>query len=186
MDAEGIPPNAGTVGDVIPDVTLLDVHGNATSLRVAQKGNPAVVVLYRGAWCPYCNLTLRIYQEDLLPTLNDRGLELIAISPQRPDKSLSTQEKEGLTFTVLSDPGNQIATALNVLTVHSADVQDVQRGFGFDVSEFNQDGTHSVPMPTVALIDPSRTIQWIDIRADYATRTEVAVIVSALHAYDPH
>ncbi|AWT52182.1 peroxiredoxin-like family protein [Mycolicibacterium smegmatis] len=185
MRAGGIPPSASAIGDVIPDVRLLDVYGNTTMLSDAQKERPAVVVLYRGAWCPYCNLTLRTYQEDLLPTLNKRMIELIAISPQRPDRSLSTQEKEGLTFTVLSDPGNQVATALGVLTQHSAAIQHVQCTLGFDVSEFNQDGTHSVPMPTVALIDPTRTIQWIDIRADYATRTEVAVITSALETYDP-
>src|SRR6201991_3141208 len=174
MYADGVPPEAAGVGDVIPDVELLDVHGNPTTLREAQAGAAAVVVLYRGDWCPYCNLALRAYQEELLPVLNDLGIQLIAISPQKPDKSLSTVEKNQLSFVVLSDPGNQVATALGVLTEHSEEFQEAQRVIGVDVANFNQDGTHTVPIPTVAIIDSDGTIQWIDIHADYATRTEGA------------
>jgi peroxiredoxin len=79
-------------------------------------GRSAVVVLNRGAWCPYCNVTLRAYQEDLVPQLAQRDIPLVAISPQKPDGSLSMQEKNELSFTVLSDPGNQVAAALGVLT----------------------------------------------------------------------
>jgi hypothetical protein len=98
MGADGVPQGAATVGDVIPDVELLDAHGAPTTLRAAQAGGAAVVVLYRGDWCPYCNLALRAYQEDLVPVLDDRGIGLIAISPQKPDKSLSMQEKNDLSF----------------------------------------------------------------------------------------
>ncbi len=180
MYADGVPVDAATVGDVIPDVALLDVHGETTSLRFAQDAASAVLVLYRGAWCPYCNLALRAYQEELLPILDDLGVQLIAISPQKPDKSLSTQEKNELSFVVLSDPGNQVATALGVLTEHSDEMQEAQRAIGVEVANSNQDGTHTVPIPTVAIIDPDGTIQWIDIHPDYATRTEVADIVEGL------
>jgi peroxiredoxin len=180
MGADGVPWGAATVGDVIPDVELLDVHGKPITLRAAQAGAAAVVVLYRGEWCPYCNLALRTYQEELVPALSDRGIRLIAVSPQKPDKSLSAQEKNALTFVVLSDPGNQIATALGVLTSHSEQVKDVQRAMGIDVAGSNQDGTHTVPVPTVAVIDAGGTIRWIDIHPDYTTRTEVSDILAGL------
>ena len=48
-----------------PNGDLLDVAGNPTSLTAVRAGRPAVVVLYRGAWCPYCNVTLKTYQESL-------------------------------------------------------------------------------------------------------------------------
>ncbi len=182
MRAYGVPPGAATVGDTIPDVELLDVHGNPTSFRAAQAGAAAVVVLYRGEWCPYCNIALRTYQEDLLPTLDDRGIKLIAISPQKPDRSLSTREKNELSFVVLSDPGNQVATALGVLTAHSDEVKEVQRAIGIDVAGSNLDGTHTVPIPTVAVIDSQATVRWIDIHPDYATRTEVEEILEGLKA----
>lgn len=180
MGADGVPPSAATAGATVPDVDLLDAHGRPTTLRAAQAGAAAVVVLYRGDWCPYCNLALRTYQEDLVPVLDDRGIRLIAISPQKPDNSLSMQEKNDLSFVVLSDPGNQVATALGVLTAHSEQIQDVQRAIGIDVAAGNQDGTHAVPIPTVVVIDAEGTIQWIDIHPDYATRTEVSEIIAGL------
>ena len=141
-----------------------------------------MVVFYRGAWCPYCNVALRAYQDQLAPALDDRGAGLIAISPQKPDGSLSMTETNKLTFTVLSDPGNQIAAALGVLTAPSADTIDAQSSLGLDLTELNADGTRTLPMPTVAVLDATGTIRWIDTRPDYGTRTEPADIITAYDA----
>jgi peroxiredoxin len=116
LDARGIPTGIAEPGDTLGDFDLLDVHGAQASLSAALGGRTAVVVLYRGAWCPYCNLALRAYQDDLVPALADKGVALVAISPQKSDGSLSAQEKNALTFTVLSDPGNKIANRLGVMT----------------------------------------------------------------------
>jgi peroxiredoxin len=158
------------------------VHGAPTTLAEAVSGRSAVLVLYRGAWCPYCNLALRAYQEDLVPQLDQRDIPLLAISPQKPDGSLSTQEKNELSFTVLSDPGNQVAAALGVLTAPSDDAGAAQRSLGLDLSEANADGTNGLPMPTVLIVDSSGIIRWIDVHPNYTARTEVADIVDALSA----
>jgi peroxiredoxin len=180
LDARGIPEGVATPGTAAPDAQLLDVHGAPTTLAGALGGRTAVVVLYRGAWCPYCNLALRAYQEDLVPELARRGVTLVAVSPQKPDGSLSAQEMNDLSFTVLSDPGNQIATALGVLTAPTDDAQAAQRTIGLDLPATNADGTHAVPMPTTIVVDTSGTIRWIDVHPNYTTRTEVAEIVEAL------
>jgi peroxiredoxin len=79
------------------------------------ESGPAVIVFYRGGWCPYCNLALRTYQRELLPELAAFGARLVAISPQSPDQSLSTAEKAELEFTVLSDPGNRVARGVGIV-----------------------------------------------------------------------
>ena len=56
--------------------------------RLLEKG-PVVAIFYRGGWCPYCNLELRAWQSHL-SELNSLGATLVAISPQTPDNSLST------------------------------------------------------------------------------------------------
>lgn len=66
----GLPKDAAQVGDLMPDGDLLDVKGNTTTLAQAREGRPAVMVFYRGAWCPYRNLTLKAYQTQLVPGLN--------------------------------------------------------------------------------------------------------------------
>jgi peroxiredoxin len=180
LQAGGVPAGVAAPGDPVPDPQLLDVHGAPTTLAKAVGGRNAVVALYRGAWCPYCNLTLRAYQEDLVPQLAQRDIPLVAISPQKPDGSLSMQEKNELTFSVLSDPGNQLAAALGVLTAPSDDARAAQRALGLDLPETNADGTDGVPMPTVVIVDSAGIIRWIDVHPNYTTRTEVADIVEAL------
>ncbi|WP_368073226.1 peroxiredoxin-like family protein, partial [Streptomyces sp. SolWspMP-sol7th] len=111
-----VPAAVPAPGSPLPDADLLDGHGEPTTLAAARGGAPAVLVFYRGAWCPYCNLTLRTYEERVRPALDARGVRLLAVSPQRPDGSLTTAETNALTFTVLSDPGNKLAAALGILT----------------------------------------------------------------------
>jgi peroxiredoxin len=175
---------AAQPGDVLIDAKLIDVQGFSIPLDAARAGRAAVLVLYRGAWCPHCNLALRTYQRDLAPALDQRGVALIAISPQRPDGSLSMQEKNELTFTVLSDPGNQVATALGVRTEAGDDTTSKLRAIGTHLTELNGDGTEAVPMPTVVVVDPAGVIRWIDVHTDYTTRTEVGDIIAAVTALE--
>jgi peroxiredoxin len=184
LRAAGVPTGVAAPGGAMPDGELLDVHGAPTTLAKAVGGRGAVVVFYRGAWCPYCNLALRTYQEELVPQLAARDISLVAISPQKPDGSLTTQEQNELSFNVLSDPGNQIATALGVLTAPGEAARAAALTLGVDASAANADGTHSLPMPTVVVVDGTGIIRWIDVHPDYTTRTEVSDIVDALTVLD--
>lgn len=180
----GQPDGIAGPGTPLPDAELLDVTGAATTLGATRDGKTAVVVFYRGEWCPYCNLALRTYQAQLVPELNARGVTLIAVSPQKPDGSLSMQEAAQLTFSVLSDPGNQVAGKLGILTGPSADVREAQLRLGLDLTERNADGTITLPLPTVAIVDAGGVIRWIDVHPDYSSRTEVAQILAALDELD--
>jgi peroxiredoxin len=184
LQAAGVPAGVGAPGALMPDAQLLDVHGAPATLAGAVGGRAAVVVFYRGAWCPFCNLTLRTYQEELVPLLAQRAIPLVAISPQKPDGSLSAQEQNALTFTVLSDPGNRIAAALGVLTAPDDTARAAQLTIGLDLSQVNADGTDGLPMPTVVIVDGAGIIRWIDVHPNYTTRTEVADIVDALRILD--
>jgi peroxiredoxin len=180
LDARGVPQNVAAPGSMMPDGDLLDVHGAATSLARLRAGRPAVVVFYRGAWCPYCNIALRTYQAELVPALGQRGVELIAVSPQKPDGSLTSAQSNELTYSVASDPGNQIATALGILTEPSPDSVAAQIKLGLDLTEANADGGTALPMPTVVVIDAAGIIGWIDVHPNYTTRTEVPDILAAV------
>jgi peroxiredoxin len=182
LDAGGVPQNVAAPGSVMPDGDLLDVHGAPTSLARLRAGRPAVVVFYRGAWCPYCNIALRSYQAELVPALVERGVELIAVSPQKPDGSLTSAESNELTYSVASDPGNQIAAALGILTEPSPDSVAAQITLGLDLTEVNADGGKALPMPTVVIIDPAGIIRWVDVHPNYTTRTEVPDILAAVDA----
>lgn len=177
---EGVPSEVAAPGTRLDDAKLLDAHGEPTTLSTVAKGSRAVLVFYRGAWCPYCNVALRAYQEDLLPALTERGDTLIAVSPQAPDGSLTMREKNDLAFPVVSDPGNTLGAALGILTASSEQARAAQVTLGLDVTEVNADGTATLPMPTVAVVDADRTLRWIDVHPDYTTRTEAAEVLAAL------
>jgi peroxiredoxin len=186
-DAEAIGASdvfvgARRVGDRAPTFRLPDARGGQLALDDLLTDGPVVLVFYRGAWCPYCNIALRKYQANLVPELDARGIALIAVSPQKPDGSLSMADKNDLTFAVLSDPGNQIAGALGILTAPTEDVRGSLHATGVDLPAVNSDGTYALPMVTVAVVDAAGVIRWIDVAPNHARPTEVAEIISALDA----
>ena len=180
LEERGVPTGVAAPGTVLPDADLLDVHGAPTSLARLRDHKPAVLVFYRGAWCPYCNIALRTYQAELLPALADRGVALIAISPQKPDGSLSASKSNDVTYAVASDPGNQLATALGILSEPSADAIAAQISLGLNLTEVNADGGTTLPMPTVVVLDDSGVIRWVDVHPNYTDRSEVSDILAAV------
>jgi peroxiredoxin len=181
---QGPPDLTRALGAPLPDAVLLSPTGAPVTIDDARHGTAAVIVLYRGAWCPFCNIALRNYQEHLLPGLRRRGVTLVALSPQKPDGSLSMTEKNALDYAVLSDPANQIAAGLGVLTSPTEDARALQLEHGLDVAAQNIDNTTQVPMPTVVIIDRIGNIRWIDVHPDYTTRTEPDEVLAALDALD--
>ena len=180
LDDAGVPTGVSAPGALMPDGELLDVRGAPTSLAQVRAGRPAVVVFYRGAWCPYCNIALRTYQAELAPALADRGYAMIAVSPQKPDGSLSAAQTNQLTYAVVSDPGNQLASALGILTEPSPEVAAAQQKLGLDLAEHNADGGLTLPMPTTVVVDAIGVIRWIDVHPNYTTRSEVPDILTAV------
>jgi peroxiredoxin len=179
---QGIPVDSIETGDVLELFTLSDATGKPVSLDQILEQGPAVIVFYRGGWCPYCNLALRTYQQELLPQLGPFGAQLVAISPQSPDESLSTMEKAALEFTVLSDPGSRLAGRLGIAFEQADDVLAAQRKLGLDLTKVNAEGAVRLPRPTVLVVDRDRTVHFVDVQPDYTARTEVADIIAALTA----
>lgn len=176
----GVPDSALGVGDDAPDATVLTVEGVQTSFSAARGETASVVVFYRGAWCPYCNITLRSYQQALVPALRERGVRLLAVSPQTPDASSQSVTNGSLEFTVLSDPGNALAERFGIVTEPSAAARAAHTELGFDVADSNADDTARIPFPSVFVIDEDGVIRFADVRVDYTTRTEPERIIAAL------
>ena len=183
---EGIPLDAVSVGDKLASFTLSDAIGTPIALDQLIQDGPAVIVFYRGGWCPYCNLALRTYQRELVAELPTFGARLVAISPQTPDQSLSTVEKAELDFTVLSDPGNRVAKSIGIVFQQADDVLEAQRKLGLELATVNAEGSTELPRPTVLIIDRDRVVQFVDVQSDYTARTEVVDILAALAKLPPN
>lgn len=96
-------PNPGIqVGEKAPSFSLTNSQGETVTLESELTKGPVVLVFYRGAWCPYCNMQLRALKKNL-PSFEKYNAQLVTITPQTPDKSEVQFKKEGYPFEVLSD-----------------------------------------------------------------------------------
>lgn len=167
-------------GQAAPDFLLPDTHGELVSLASLTAHGPAVLVFYRGGWCPYCNIQLRGLQKNL-DRIRAAGATLVAVSPQLPDNSLSTAEKNQLQFPVLSDVGNHVARRFGLVFELSPDLLELYKGFGHGLELINGDqGAKELPIPAVFIIGPDRRILLADANPDYTQRLDPEDIASFL------
>ncbi|NQX26105.1 AhpC/TSA family protein [Microbacteriaceae bacterium VKM Ac-2854] len=182
LTAAGAGAEVVHAGDTLPDATVETIDGARVALGGLIGDTPAVLVFYRGAWCPYCNITLKHYNETLAPRLAERGIALIAISPQTPDGSRAAVANGDLGFTIVSDPGNALAASLGIVTAPSEAAQAAHTALGFAVKDSNADDTPAIPYPTVLVIDANGVVGFADVHVDYTTRTETETVLAAVDA----
>lgn len=166
-------------GDRAPDFALPDAKGGVVSLSSALAHGPAVVTFYRGGWCPYCNLQLRSYQA-LLPELASLGASMLAISPQLPDGSLSTAERESLTFDVLSDVGNGVARQFGLVYPLPQELRNALRSNNKALPDINGDDSWELPVPATYVIAQNQSISLAFIEIDYRQRLAPQQLLDAL------
>jgi len=172
------------VGDMAPDFTLPNVTGAEVTLSDKLKDGPVVLTWYRGGWCPYCNIQLAAYQK-VLPQIEELGAQLIAISPELPDKSLSTAEKNGLRFEVLSDVNSKVAKDYRLVFELTPEVEKLYAEF-FDIVEYNgaDAAKNELPLAATYVIAEDGTVAWAFLEADYTKRAEPRDIIAALDALE--
>lgn len=163
----------------MPLFALPNAVGKRVVFAELLKNGPVAINFYRRAWCPYCNLELRALQE-ALPQFQALGAQLVAISPNRPDKSLSSIEKHALTFAVLTDAHNALARQYGLVFTMSEAVRPIYQQMGFDVPAHNGDDTWELPFPATYVVDQNGVVVYSFVNADYTKRAEPATVVAVL------
>ena len=120
-----------------------------------------------------------------LPEIKSLGAELVSISPQLPDNSLSTAEKLALEFEVLSDAGNKVARQFGLVFKLSDIMQEIYRDFGIDLPAANGDQSFELPVPATYVVDKNGIITYAFIDADYTKRLDPEIIVEELQKLNP-
>lgn len=177
--ATGIANDALTVGDDAPDFSLPNVTGELITLAELLAHGPVVLSFYRGGWCPYCNFELRAFQ-NVLPEIQQLGGQLVAISPQTPDNSLSTQEKNELGYAVLADVGNKVTNDYGLVFSLDKRLRPVYEKFGLDIPAINGDDTFTLPMPATYIIGQDGKIVYAFVAEDYTKRAEPSDVIDIL------
>lgn len=175
-----IVEGAKQVGDAAPLFTLKNASGKEVSLAAELKKGPVVLTWYRGGWCPYCNIALAALQEEL-PAIKKAGATLLALTPELPDKALTTAEKNKLEFQVLTDLNHRAAEQYGLLFKLTPEVEKLYGKF-FDLSEYNGEkaGTDTLPLAATYIIGQDGKIAWAFLHHDYHMRAEPREIVKFL------
>jgi len=169
------------IGERAPSFTLPNAVGKPVSLDDRLTEGPVVVVFYRGAWCPYCDLHLRALQESL-DAIEARGASLVAISPPAPDDSLPFAERLVLGFDVLSDLDQAVSVAWRLQFELPDALRDVYRTMGMALDDHNADGSWHLPVPATFVLDRTGVVRARHVDPNYRERMAPADVVAALDA----
>jgi peroxiredoxin Q/BCP len=123
-----MPPTRLAVGDKAPAFSLPDADGKTVKLS-DYKGRKVIVYFYPAASTPGCTKQACDFRDNL-SHLNDAGLDVIGVSPDKPEKLAKFRDGEGLTFPLLSDPERKVLTDWGTFgekTMYGKTVQGVIR-----------------------------------------------------------
>lgn len=179
LEATDILKHAVKTGDKFPDFTLPNAQGKTITLSEQLQKGKVVITFYRGGWCPYCNLELKAFQE-VLPQIKEKGATLIAITPETPDNSLSTKEKNQLDFEVLTSENNELARSLNLVFKLPEALAELYGNFGIDLLESQGNDANELPIAATYIIDQNGEVSYHFLSEDYKLRADPEDIIAAL------
>ncbi|MDO6634658.1 peroxiredoxin-like family protein [Pseudoalteromonas carrageenovora] len=174
--------NALNLDQNAPRFELPNQHGEQVLLDELLAKGPVVITFYRGSWCPYCNLQLKALQSRL-PEIHALGAQLVAISPQVPDGSMSENEISNMDFVVLSDQNADVAASYGVAwKVPTFLLEHMRVDRGLDLESLNNGNGSILPIPATFVLNSEGRVTWRYVDVDYRTRSEPEDIINALKA----
>ncbi|WP_289156262.1 peroxiredoxin-like family protein [uncultured Pseudoalteromonas sp.] len=174
--------NALNLDQNAPRFELPNQHGEQVLLDELLAKGPVVITFYRGSWCPYCNLQLKALQSRL-PEIHALGAQLVAISPQAPDGSMSENDIRNMDFVVLSDQNADVAASYGVAwQVPAFLLEHMREDRGLDLESLNNGNGSILPIPATFVLDSQGKVTWRYVDVDYRTRSEPQDIINALKA----
>ena len=167
-------------GDTAPNFKLRDQNGKRVSLYKLLKKGPAVVVFFRGGWCPFCNIQMQALQE-VYPQLRELGASLVAVAPQKPGKAKVQSEEHGIAFPLLGDTSGDVLRDYRLLYKVPAAMKEIYHGgFGIDLDDYNGEGRWELPVTATFVIGQDRVVAAGEVDLDYKKRMEPADIIAAV------
>ena len=172
-------PSGLKVGDKAPAFNTTDQAGKKLKLKNILKHGEAVLIFYRGQWCPYCNKELgRI--NDSLSLFAEKGATVIAITPETPENIQKTIEKTKASFSIIEDKTMSIMKSYRVnFAVDDATVAKY-RTYGIDFDKANGSNGANLPIPATYIIGKNGLIKYVFFSPDYRLRPSVKELLDNL------
>lgn len=161
------------IGETVPRVMVTSPENKSLNIGdiVAQK--PTVLLIYRGGWCPYCNLHLSDIQ-NIEKDIRNKGYQIVAISPDAPQNLKVTENEKGIHYSLYSDSKTELIRAMGLA------FKAPQSYLG--IVNKSSDGMNSniLPVPAVFVLDTSGKIVFEYINPDFKTRISGKLLMAIL------
>lgn len=159
------------VEDSVPDGMLRTLIGKKVEFKklIAQK--PTVLIFYRGGWCPYCNLQMGQLVK-IEPKLVELGYQVLAISPDKPEKLKESLDKHHLNYILLSDSSMVLTGKFGLAYRVSKEILMKMKGFGVDLDSATGNALHQLPVPAAYVVDQKGIIHYAYYNLDIKVRVD--------------
>jgi peroxiredoxin len=172
-------PEGLFLGAKAPDFKANDQFDREIQFRIAAKNQKAVVLFYRGYWCPHCTRLLSRIQ-DSLHLFTEKGFTVMAVSPESPVNRAKTLEKTKAGFSLISDSGLTIIKKYDLSYELSESQLSRYRTAGLDIPSINYPNGPYLPVPAVFIIGKDFTINFRFFDPEHKTRISVKQILDNL------
>lgn len=179
--ASGIEERILSVGAMAPQFALKDAMGKMLRSADLLQLGPLIVKFFRGRWCSYCSTELETWR-DLYGQLRERGVLMVAISPQAERQNDFMANQHGLPFPVLSDTGNRVAEQFGLVYTLPDEMQSYYRSILVNIPFVNGDQSWTLPLPATYVIGRDGKIAFAEAHADFRVRPEPEDVLAAAYA----
>lgn len=162
-------------GEMAPRFVVETVDGEAFDFDPQNLERPAVLLTFRGGWCPFCNMYLSDMRH-AIPEIRKMGVDVLFLSGDRAEllfDSLNMETQEdiaGLDYTLLSDANAQAAMALGIAFKASQRTINGRLEKDQDIGDSSMLKHGVISVPAVFAIDRKGVIKFAYTNADYKVR----------------
>lgn len=166
-------------GQTVPNTTIYDYKNKAYKFHDVLKNKPTVLIFYRGGWCPYCNAQL-----SGLKAIEDKviemGYQIIALSPDSPERLNGQAFKSDLKVQVFSDKNFEATQAFGLAYFLKAKLADKYRNkLGTEFIDLDGTSKVALPVPAVYIMDTKGLVHFQYVNPNYAVRLEADLLFQA-------
>ncbi len=173
-------------GDSIPDGILKTLDGKDFHFKSEILKKPTVLIFYRGGWCPYCNLQMGQLVK-IEPKLLEMGYQMLAISPDKPEKLKESLDKHQINYTLLSDRSMELTRKFHLAYRLNPETLAKMKSFGVDLDSATGNQLHLLPVPAAYVVDQKGIIHYVYFNPDIKVRVDtdelLKVAQEAIHQH---
>ncbi|MBC3766474.1 peroxiredoxin-like family protein [Neptunicella marina] len=173
-------------GQTLPDITVKNLQNDTLQLKQLISKKPTIMVFYRGGWCPYCNAQLAGLKE-IESKLTDLGYQILAISPDSPERLKAQQTKQQFNLTLLSDSSLDAIRKMGIAFLLDEKTSEYYRDkVGVEFMDIEGTSRVALPVPAVYIVDQQGLVQFNYVNPNFRVRLPAQLLYDAAKVLAVH